>query len=143
MEENIEVKQGDILRLTYNIEIGILKFWYSKSTIDKKIDDLIQKVREELPKKGLKIRSIDVDREKYVMVVEVEVVDEKKLQQQGLSAIPLVIIGGIILTIAATIGLSLVLTKVEKIVESVGKPIPALVILAILGTIVYFSIRRR
>jgi len=143
MEENIEVKQGDILRLTYNIEIGILKFWYSKSTIDKKIDDLIQKVREELPKKGLKIRSIDVDREKYVMVVEVEVVDEKKLQQQGLSAIPLAIIGGIILTIAATIGLSLVLTKVEKIVESVSKPIPALVILAILGTIVYFSVRRK
>jgi hypothetical protein len=143
MEENIEVKQGDILRLTYNIEIGILKFWYSKSTIDKKIDDLIQKVREELPKKGLKIRSIDVDREKYVMVVEIEVVDEKKLQQQGLSAIPLAIIGGIILTIAATIGLSLVLTKVEKIVEKVSKPIPALVILAILGTIVYFSIRRR
>jgi len=96
-----------------------------------------------LPKRGLKIRSIDVDREKYVMVVEVEVVDEKKLQQQGLSAIPLSIIGGIILTIAATIGLSLVLTKVEKIVEKVGKPIPALVILAILGTIIYFSARRR
>jgi len=139
----ITAKQGDILKLTYNIQFSVLKFLYSKETLDRKIDELINKIREELPKRGLKIRSIDVDREKYVMVVEVEVVDEKKLQQQGLSAIPLSIIGGIILTIAATIGLSLVLTKVEKIVEKVGKPIPALVILAILGTIIYFSARRR
>jgi len=141
----ITAKQGDVLRLTYNIQFGVLKFLYSKETLDRKIDELINKIREELPKRGLKIRSIDVDREKYIMVVEVEVVDEKKLQQQGLSAIPITLIGAIILTIAGTIGLTLVLSKVEKIIEKVEKPLPALTILtlAILGTIIYFSTRRK
>jgi len=141
----ITAKQGDVLRLTYNIQFGVLRFLYSKETLDRKIDELINIIREELPKRGLKIRSIDVDREKYVMVVEVEVVDEKKLQQQGLSAIPITLIGAIILTIAGTIGLTLVLSKVEKIIEKVEKPLPALTILtlAILGTIVYFSAKRK
>jgi len=146
--QEMKIKVGDILRLYFSIEpnliekaIGWVNHDYLIQKTEKRIDLLIDKIRKELPKKGLKIRYIDVDRIKMEMVVEAEVV--KLPQEIELGAVPVAVLTGIITlftVIAGSIGLSLTLKRVEKIVE---KPIPALGLLGVGFILLYILLRRK